>query len=60
MSREAIQKYPQDNFDQDAHIAEFLHTSAVYLGVSTEYVTAVTNMAWQPTPAILAQEIKHA
>lgn len=60
MSRETIEMYSQNNFDQDAHIAEFLQTSRVYLGVSDDYVTAVSNLAWLSAPAILSQEAPHA
>ena len=60
MSRETLEMTPQENFDQDAHIAEFLQTSAVYLGVSADYVTAVSNLAWQPAPATVTREAQHA
>lgn len=60
MSREPIETYPQANFDHEGHIAEFLHTSAVYLGVDADHITALTCRAWQPQPAILSQEVQHA
>ena len=60
MTREAFEMHPQDNFDQDDHIAEFLHTSAVYLGVNAVQVTAQLHRSWQRDPAILSQEVQHA
>ena len=59
MLREPIEMYPQDNFEQDAHIAEILHTSAVYLGVNTDQVTALYHRAWQPSPASLSREAQN-
>ena len=38
MSRDPTQTYPQANFDHDGHIAEFLQTSAVYLGVYADAI----------------------
>lgn len=60
MSREHIEMSPQDNFDQDAHIAAFLQTSAMYLGVDTKQVMALSNSAWLPLPAAYTQEVQHA
>ena len=60
MSRETIEMYSQDNFDQDAHIAEFLQTSAVYLGVNADQVTDLLPRTWQPAPAILTRGAQHA
>lgn len=60
MLSEPIETYPQDNFDYDGHIAVFLHTSAVYLEVNESRAETLSNRAWQPSPAILSQEVKYA
>lgn len=59
MSRESTQTYPQANFDHDGHIAEFLQTSAVYLGVYVDHATVLANRAWQPQPAIISREARY-
>ncbi len=56
MTRETIEIYPQDKFDQDAHIAEFLQTSAVYLGINAHQVMALSKSALQPNPAFFTQQ----
>lgn len=60
MSRETINTYPQDNFDHAGHIADFLQTSAVYLGVNTDLVKSLSQRAWMPKPAIRSQEAPYA
>ncbi len=59
MFKKPIETYPQDNFDYEAHMAEFFHTSAVYLGVNTEHITASSLRAWQPN-STSSREVQHA
>ena len=60
MTKEPIEMYPQDSFDHESHIAEFLQTSAVYLGVNADQVMAQSHRPWQPISVILAREPQHA
>ena len=60
MTREPIEMYTQDSFDHESHIAEFLHTSAVYLGVNADHLMASSHRPWQPISAILARETRYA
>lgn len=60
MTREPNEVYPPADFDADAHIARFLQTSCVYLGVSADQAMAPSHRPWQPIPAIFAREAQHA
>ena len=60
MLREPKGIYSYNNFDQDGHIAVFLQTSAVYLGVNDNHVLALSNKPWQTNMAIFSRETKHA
>ena len=51
MLSERIERYTPDSFDYDGHIAVFLHTSAVYLGVNEDHAWSQSNRAWHPKPA---------
>ena len=60
MLRAPIETYTQDHFDHDGHIAVFLHTSAVYLGVNEGDAKANSKPAWQPNSARFSQEVQYA
>ena len=60
MLSERIERYTPDSFDYDGHIAVFLHTSAVYLGVNDDRVRGQSNRAWHPKSAIVSQEAQYA
>ncbi len=60
MTKEPNEVYSPAEFDADAHIAAFLQTSSLYLGVSADQVMASLHRPWQPIPAILAREAQHA
>jgi len=55
-----IETYAQDHFDYDGHIAVFLHTSAVYLGIYEGSAMTRPLRAWQPKPAVVTQEAQYA
>ena len=59
MRKEPIDMYSQVSFDHDSHIAEFLQTSAVYLGMNVDQVMALSHRPWQPIPVILTREAQH-
>ena len=60
MISEAIETYAKDHFDYDGHIAVFLHTSAVYLGVDDSYDMTQPSRAWQSHQAAVSQEAGYA
>ena len=60
MTRESIEMYAADGFDHEAHIAEFLSTSADYLGVNADHVITGSNRAWQQCTPICAEEAHYA